>query len=99
MSKALPQFKTVPAGQVNGEDIRCPLCNGDSLVLEGFAQRPYSVTIKGGITSNEYLTEEPWRHDVRLIHCQNPQCREIHEVISQQLWDAMQAITRGTRPC
>lgn len=93
--------KVVPAHLIVANDIRCPDCKGNNLVLEGYIQRVYAVKhVNGKEVEHEY-EDSPFVHNVQIIHCNNPKCKTMTRIISQELWEAMRAITesKGTVPC
>lgn len=89
----------IPASAVDAEDIRCPGCRGDHLILSGFLQRVYTITTKAGEILTTEAAEGPWVHDVKVIQCQNKKCNKVYNIISDEMWTLMQAASTGTKSC
>jgi len=81
----------IPAVTVDPNDIVCPSCHGNHLILEGFLQRPYAVTTKNGKTGNIQAPECKWQHDIKVIRCQSKKCGATHSIISDEMWELMKA--------
>lgn len=90
--------KVIPSNHIDPDNIKCPECGGNNLVLGGFAQKPYAVRTTAGVVTDEALDDSPWRHDVREIQCQSPNCKTTTKVMSAELWAALRAQGTG-RPC
>lgn len=93
----MPQTKdkVVPAHLIDANNFRCSECKGNNLVLEGYIQKVYAVRYVDGKVTEEEYSDDPYVHNVQIIHCKDSKCGTMTRIISQELWEAMRLVSEG----
>jgi hypothetical protein len=68
-SKAFVRQEIVKSESLDPEDLRCPRCNGNDVIIYGFERRPRVDSIVGGEVEASYVDGESSDFSVERLDC------------------------------